>query len=248
MSDESPTLLAVQSVAYAGLDTLLAAVPLELCAYLHVGEQLGPQLYLRRPMLAELDPATAFRLFSTLRDLLDETSDEDAPRYIEGFEACVTMSTGPQSRGLWVAGRRDGLDEEQAALVGELGRGIMAVCHLAETATGGATPANVVRVSVDSSDRGAEAEVAIDRQGSVVTGVGTSPTPLAAVAWATIHALDPSVKLVAADEDDIGETRVVLVLLRNDDGRHAVGSSIADAGSLRGAADATVNALAALRS
>jgi hypothetical protein len=249
MSEESAALIAVQSVAYAGLDGLLSVVPLDLCAYLHVGEELGPQLYLRRPMLAELDPADAFRLFSTLRDLLENTDhDEPVRARVDAFDALVTVSSGERSRGLWVAGRREGyLDEAQEAVARALGRSIMTVCHLAEGATGGTFAPTIVRVAVDTTEAGVSAEVAIDHGGGIGIGRGDAPTPVAAVAWATLDALDPSLKLIAADEDGIDHSRVVLALIRDDLGDSAVGAALADNGSLRAAAEATLSAVAALR-
>src|SRR3954468_12781939 len=116
--------IAVQNVAYSGLDALLGAVPVDLCAYLHVGQQLGPQLYLRRPTLAALDPADAFRLFSALRDQLEEADGESRMK-IDAFDAFVVASAGPHSRGLWVAGRRDDtLTDDDAATAAALGRAV----------------------------------------------------------------------------------------------------------------------------
>jgi hypothetical protein len=247
VTDESPVLLAVQSTAYAGLDALLSIMPLDLCAYLHVGENLGPQLYLRRPALAELDPADAFRLFSTLRDEID-IDDDMVSRRVDLFDAVVAVSNGPRSRGLWVAGRRGGeLDTNESATARNLGQSIMSVCHLAENTSGSAFGVSVLRVAVDSSDNGASAEVAVDHGNGVAIGRGIAPTPLAAVAWATLDALDPSLKLVAADEDTIDQSRAVLAMIRDDHGASSVGAALSDGGSLRAAAEATIAAVSSLR-
>jgi hypothetical protein len=247
MSDGSASLLTVQSVAYAGLDVLLSALPLDLCAYLHVGEQLGPQLYLRRPTLSELDPADAFRLFSSLRDLLDAAPAEDVRCRIEDFEALIAVSAGRNSRGLWVAGRHDeALGEDDGAVVTDLGRAIMGVCHAAETTAIDRAPSTIVRVTVETSDTGMRAEVAVDHEGREVIGQADAPTALAAVAWATLEAVDPSLKLVAADEDGVDDTRVVLVLVRDATGRSSVGASLADGGPLRAAAAAALVAVSGL--
>ena len=248
MTEEPAALVAVQSAAYAGLDTLLGVMPLDLCGYLHVGEQLGPQLYLRRPMLADLDPAEAFRLFSSLRDLLEGSDEAVTQADVEHFDAMVVRSTGAQSRGLWVAGRRDGpMTDAEVTLAANLAQGIMLVCHLAEAATTPSFAASVVRVAVDTTEAGVNAEVALGYQGGTVIGQGKAPTPVAAVAWATVDALDPSLKVVAADEDGIDQSRVVLTLLRNDQGDTAVGAALADAGSLRAAAEATISAITSFR-
>lgn len=242
MTDAGLTPLTVQSVAYAGLDALLAAAPLDLCAYLHVGDQLGPQLYLRQPTLADLDPADAFRLFSTLRDLLDERPQEDLRTRIDVFDASVAVSSGSRSHGLWAAGRRDGLRDEDAATAVSLGRAIMTVCHAAESAAAASSLPVVVRVGVDTRGDRTTAEVEIDG-GRSITGYGSGATPLAAVATATIDALAPSFKLIAADEDTIDDQRVVLVLVRDDQGDSTVGSALVDRGALVAAAEATLVAL-----
>lgn len=246
MTDESPVLLAVQTAAYAGLDALLTVMPLDLCAYLHVGEELGPQLYLRRPMLADLDPADAFRLFTTLRDQIDG-EDDAVSRRVDQFDAVIAVSTGARSRGLWVAGRRDReLDPDESTTARNLGQSIMSICHLAETTTTSPFGITVLRVAVDSTEAGATAEVALDNGAGVVIGEGTAATPIAAVAWATLDALDPTVKLVAADEDAIEESLAVLAMIRDDHGVASVGAALSDGGSLRAAAEATLAAVTSL--
>lgn len=127
--------MSVQSVAYAGLDALLSVLPLDLCGYLHVGEHLGPQLYLRRPMLSEVDSNEARQLLSTLRNLLDNTSDGTMHSRFDVFDAIVAASSGPESRGLWIAARRDRvLETAEATVATSLARSIAAVCHIAECA------------------------------------------------------------------------------------------------------------------
>jgi hypothetical protein len=240
--------LAVQSVAYAGLDTLLLAVPLDLCAYLHVGEELGPQLYLRRPTLGGLDPAEAFQLFSSLRDLLDDPAPDVAAAKVGAFDAAVGRSSGPRSRGLWVVGSRGGpLPEAQVEVARAIGDNVMAVCHAAEALRASPTtvvPPSVERVAVETTDAGLRAEVSVIAAGGVGNGSGTAASALAAVAIATLAAIGSDRKLVAAEEDGIGETRVVLVLTMDEDGRLSVGSAIAEGGPLAAAADAALLAAA----
>src|SRR3954468_15514080 len=175
--------IAVQNVAYSGLDALLTAVPVDLCAYLHVGQQLGPQLYLRRPTLAGLDPADAFRLFSALRDQLEDAPDGDSRMKIDAFDAFVVASAGPHSRGLWVAGRRDEtLTDDDAATVGGLGRAIMQVCHAAETASVARTPSVVLRVAVETVSSSMRATVTVEHEGAERIGHGDASAALPAVA------------------------------------------------------------------
>lgn len=238
--------LAVQSVAYAGLDALLLAIPLDLCAYLHVGEELGPQLYLRRPTLAGLDPAEAFQLFSSLRDLLDDPTPDLAEAKVGAFDATVVRSAGLRSRGLWVVGGRNGpLPAEQAEVARAVGDNVMAVCHAAEAMVPGAvTPVapSVERVAVETTDGGLRAEVSVLGDRGVGNGTGVASSALAAVAMATLDAVGSTRKLVAAEEDGIGETRVVLVLTMDDAGDLSIGSAIAEGGPMAAAADAALRA------
>lgn len=238
--------LAVQSVAYAGLDTLLLALPLDLCAYLHVGEELGPQLYLRRPTLGGLDPAEAFQLFSSLRDLLDDASGEIGDATVGAFHAAVVRSSGLRSRGLWVIGSRGGpLPTEQVDVAQAIGENVMAICHAAEAVRAGATVAvvpTIERVAVETTDAGLRAEVSVLGDGGVGSGTGVGPSALAAVATATLDAVGSTRKLVAAEEDGIGDTRVVLVLTMDDAGELAIGSALAEGGPLAAAAEAALHA------
>jgi hypothetical protein len=234
--------LGVQTLAYAGLDAVLAVHPVDLCAYLHVGSQLGPQLYLRRPTLGTLEPAEAFSLFGALRDLLDDPGD--GPQTIAGFDAVAIPSRGPASRGLWVVGSRSGpLEPDTRRAATELGRAVMLLCHEAERVSSGSSAPVVARVSTETAENGVRAEVAVLTGQGEQVGRGEAEAPLAAVGWATLAALDPSVKLLGADEDTINQTRVILVLLRNAAGETTAGSAVVGADPLRAAAIATLAAL-----
>jgi len=232
--------IAVQNVAYSGLDALLTAVPVDLCAYLHVGQQLGPQLYLRRPTLAALDPADAFRLFSALRDKLDEADGESRMK-IDAFDAFGVTSAGPHSRGLWVAGRRDdALTDEDAATAASLGRAVMQVCHTAETASVAYTPSVVLRVAVETIATGMRATVTVQHEGAERIGHGDAGAALPAVAWGALDALDPSLKLVAAAEAGRDDERVGLVLVRDAAGRSSVGAALVGSDPRRASASAAL--------
>src|SRR3954467_13874518 len=97
----------VQGVAYAGPDALRAAIPLDLCAYLHTTADAGPQLYLRAPDLSAMDATEAFNLFSALRDTLDNQETEGATTLIGGFQSFTVVTSGVRSRGLFVVGRTE---------------------------------------------------------------------------------------------------------------------------------------------
>jgi len=232
----------VQSVAYAGLDALLSVHSLDLCGYLHVGADLGPQLYLRRPTLGDMDPAEAFRLFSSLRDLLEAG---EGPIEIDGYEALALASVTPTSRGLWVAGRRDEPpDERTIATVGQLGRAVMHLCAEAERVAAHDDAPSIGRVAIETTDTDVHAEVSVIRNGGERVGAGEATTALAAVAWATLAATDPTLKLLAAEEDTMSDSRVALVLVRDVPGRTTVGAALVNGDPLRAAAAATLAAIA----
>src|SRR5688572_24855872 len=70
--------LSIQEVVYAGLESLQAVIPLDLCAYLHSSPASGPQLFLGTPALASAGGAKAFTIFSDLKDAIDR------PRFLSG--------------------------------------------------------------------------------------------------------------------------------------------------------------------
>ena len=123
----------VQDVIYAGLDALLAAMPLDLCAYLHLAEAAGPQLYLRTPDLSSMDANECFALFGALRDALDANEEDDSPFEVRGFHALRMNTRGARSRGLHVVGRRaEALDDRERELAGRLSHALGAATHALE--------------------------------------------------------------------------------------------------------------------
>jgi hypothetical protein len=133
--------LSVQELIYAGLEALEAAISLDLCAYLHVSGDFGPQLFLSSPNLANLSPAVAFDLFSGLRDALDWAALNAVEAGVEqicilaGYESLTVATSGPISRGLFAVGRtaRPLLDQERhvaTRLCSALGN----ACHRLEAA------------------------------------------------------------------------------------------------------------------
>ena len=134
--------LSTQELIYAGLEALEAAVSVDLCAYLHVSGDFGPQLFLSSPVLSSLDPSVAFDLFCALRDALDWAAmqgdaTEVGERSVElaGFSAVTIATTGPDSRGLHAVGRTGRpLIEQERAVAGRLARALGTACHRLETA------------------------------------------------------------------------------------------------------------------
>src|SRR5438477_11369645 len=90
----------VQDLVYAGLEAMRAAIPLDLCAYLHATEDQGPQLFLGSPDLGSIDSTEAFSLFSALRDALHDPHEGDETMLLGGYLAGAISSEGAQSRGL----------------------------------------------------------------------------------------------------------------------------------------------------
>lgn len=136
--------LSVQELIYAGLEALEAAVALDLCAYLHVSGDFGPQLFLSAPALSSLDPAQAFELFCALRDALDWAAlqaEDVGERVVDlaGFSAVTVATTGSGSRGLHAVGRRGRpLMDQERAVTGRLARALGTACHRLEAAAAAA--------------------------------------------------------------------------------------------------------------
>src|SRR5437870_3766656 len=79
----------LQDIVYAGLEALRAAIPLDLCAYLHATEDQGPQLFLGSPDLGSIDSTEAFSLFSALRDALHDPHEGDETMLLGGYLAVI---------------------------------------------------------------------------------------------------------------------------------------------------------------
>src|SRR3954469_6193247 len=233
----------VQRVAYAGLDALRAAIPLDLCAYLHTTADTGPQLYLRAPDLSKMDATSAFSLFTAVRDTLDNQETEGAVTAIGGFESFTVVTEGLRSRGLFVLGRRESaLDPHEQEVASALCRSIGAVSHALSDAGLADTEPSPVRIAVEVSDGQARADVLVSRAGEMRIGQGEASSASVAVAVATLDAVDPALKLIQCSEDEIGAERAVLVLIRDEGGTNALGSALCGSDPLQATAGAALQA------
>lgn len=238
---------AVGDVAYAGLDALRAVLTLDLCAYLHAGAAMGPQLYLRAPDLSAMDATAAFDLFSALRDALGAGEPGTHHLSVAGFEAVAVLTAGPASRGLFVVGRRgDPLDEAEVRCVGELCRAVGVAAHAVEAAARPAVEGGPLKVSVEIAEGTAHAEVVLPAPGGLRRGSGTGPSPAEAVARAALEALDPTCKLAAVTEGEVGGERLMAVLVRDALDRTAVGAALIAGDPLHATAEAAAEAAARL--
>ena len=250
--------MVVQDVVYAGLEAMRAAVPLDLCAYLHATEDQGPQLFLGAPDLASIDPTEAFSLFSALRDALHDPHEGDETILLGGYLAIAVSSDGPRSRGLHVVGRRETPFEHEeravvARLAGSLGRLIHSIeqphaITAVDPRPDGGTP---IRVAVEMLSYRARAEVSAPFGDEIRTGTGEAPTAPRAVALAVIDAVDASLKLRDTAEGDIGGERAVLVLLTDASERPSLGATLIDqtaSDALRATANAALEAAQRLSS
>ena len=240
--------LLVQRVVYAGLDALGSVLALDLCACVHVSDGFGPQLYLRTPSLQELDASDAFTLFSALRDLLDGPTPAAGNVDIAGYSGVARSSSGPRSRSLCVAGRRIGsLDahEEQVALA--LCDALSTATHALEEACGEVTMFGSIRIGVEVADGLARAEVSVPAGQIRASGRGEAASSTVAVAQAALAAVDPTLKLGSATDDEIDGERAVLVLVRDADGRVALGAAIYGDDPLHATACAAIEAASRLR-
>jgi len=242
--------LVIQDLVYGGLEALAAALPLDLCAYLHAAGDLGPQLYLAKPSLAEMDPTEAFNLFSALRDTLLDEHEGDETILLGGFLAHAVSTRGRYSRGLHVIGRRDGaLEDRERELAVKLCRSFGRAAHTLEIVTDRPRTAPApARVTVELAGDLTRAEVAVPLAGEIRTGAAEAPSAPRAVALAVIDAVDQSLKLAEAIEGEIASERAVLVLLNDERGQSVLGAALCGAGSdpLQATAAAALDAAARL--
>jgi hypothetical protein len=225
--------LVIQDLVYGGLEALTTTMPLDLCAYLHSAGDLGPQLYLTTPTLAQMDATEAFNLFSALRDALLDEHDGDETILLGGYLALAVTTRGRSSRGLHVIGRRDAsLEDTERELAVKLcrafGRGTHTLEGVPERVAGDSAPA---RVAVELVGDMTRAEVAVHLAGEVRTGTAEAQSAPRAVALAVIDAVDQSLKLGEAIEGEIASERAVLVLMADERGRSALGAALCGAGA-----------------
>jgi hypothetical protein len=236
--------LLVQRAVYAGLDALESILALDLCAFVHVSEGFGPQLYLRTPNMKDLDPSEAFSLFSSLRDLLEPGAVTTEMVEVAGYGAALARaSSGLRSRSICVVGRRNGFFEAaEVRTVTALCDASGAATHAIEEAGGGEIAVGSIRIALQVGDGLAKAEVSLPSGTGEGTGRGEAVSSMVAVAEAAIAAIDPTLKLGAATDDQIDGERAVLVLVRNADGRIALGSALCGDDPLQATARAAVEA------
>ena len=240
--------LLVQRVVYAGLDALGSVLALDLCACVHLSDGFGPQLYLRAPDLQDLDPSDAFTLFTALRDLLEEATPAAGSVNIAGYTGVAQFTAGPRSRSLSVAGRRVGTfdpHEEQVALA--LCRALGTATHALEEANDADAILGSIRIGVEVADGLARAEVSVPTGATRSSGHGEAASSTVAVAQAALAAVDPGLRLGSATDDEIDGERAVLVLVRDGDGRAALGAAICGRDPLHATACAAIEAATRLR-
>jgi len=236
----------VQDIVYAGLEAMRAAIPLDLCAYLHATEDQGPQLFLGSPDLGSIDPTEAFSLFSALRDALHDPHEGDETMLLGGFLAVAVSSEGALSRGLHVVGRKETpFEDTERDVIARLSGSIGKIVHslerppvAARTRDPAAAP---IRVAVEMLSDHARAEVSAPFGDEIRTGTGEAATGPRAVALAVIDAVDASLKLRDAVEGEIAGERAVLVLLSDQADTVSLGAALVD-GSASDALRATASA------
>lgn len=209
---------ASQEAIYAGLDALLSAVPLDLCAYLHLPASSGPQLFLRRPDLGGMDASAAFTLFGALRDAAASETPE-----IPGYHTAFIPSAGPASRGLHAIGRRDEkLDDHERAIAEALCRASATLAHAMESSQKRFEPA---RVAVEITGDVVTANVEVLAGDERWSGRAERATAHEAVSAAVLDAVRPDVSLSAARPVDIGDGKAAVVLVEGA-GTQRLGSAL----------------------
>lgn len=239
--------VAVQDVAYAGLDALLAALPLELCAYLHASPGIGPQLYLRAPDLSTMDATAAFDLFSALRDALEAGQPGARALTVAGFDAVAVLTAGATSQGLFVAGRASApLEARERDVAERLAEAIGTACHALEGVARPHAERTPLRVAAEVGETGAHAEVVVPGPDGIRTGSADAATTTAAVAEATLAALGTGLKLGEVTDGEVAGEHVVIALVVDDAGASAVAAAKSGADHLAATAAAVLDAAARL--
>jgi len=256
MQDPADAGVIIQDIVYAGLEALRAAVPLDLCAYLHATADQGPQLFLGSPDLGSIDPTEAFGLFSALRDALQDPHDGDETMLLGGYLAVAVSSEGPISRGLHVVGRKETpFEDAERDVIARLSASIGRIVHSLErpsVAAGTLEPGpGPIRVAVEMLSDHARAEVSAPFGEEIRTGTAEAATAPRAVALAVIDAVDASLKLRDTVEGEIAGERAVLVLLSDHADTVSLGAALVDrsaSDALRATAAAALEAAARLNS
>lgn len=232
---------------YSGLDLLRSGMQLDLCAYLHSVPEVGPQLYLRAPDLSSMEPSEAFAVFAQLRDTLEGQHEEVGHFAAGAYEGVSIKTTGVRSKGLHVVGRRDGsLTEQQRDVAARVCRAVASVVHVVEGFGGKAPQASPARVNVEVIEGRARAEVSIAAPQGLRNGSAEGSEPVRAVANAVVAALEVDAKVIDAIEGDVGDERVILVLLTGPFDQRAVGASLSARDLLHATATATLDAVTRL--
>jgi hypothetical protein len=221
--------LFLQELIYAGLEALRAAIPVDLCAYLHESRDEGPQLFLVTPDLGSIEPTDAFNLFSALRDALKDDHEGDETLQLGGYLAIPLTTIGSVSRGLHVVGRHaEPFEEAERATFVRLAGAIGSLARITQVSRPEAAgdPTGPIRVAIEMTGGFARAEVAAPFGSEVRTGTGEAPTATGAVAMAVIDAVDATMKLMETAEVQVGVDRAVTVVLEDQFGRREVGAAL----------------------
>ena len=119
-------------VVQHGLDALCAAVPLDLCGYVHVSDGTGPRVAMRTPEPGSVDPAQVFDLVTAMTPLVARAPIE-APIRAGGCVGLAVATAGPRSRGVHLIGRRGhGLSRGHRRMAVLLARAFGGLCHRLE--------------------------------------------------------------------------------------------------------------------
>jgi hypothetical protein len=240
--------LALQELIYSCLDELRRAVPLDLCAYLHAADGHTPQLYLRTPDLADLDPAEAFDMFTAMRDLLEQGRYDAVVAHVAGFSGLAIPTRGESSHGLFLLGRRgSGLGEDEETKLAALARIVGSMLHrLAGTPSAPSEEPEPTQLTIEVVDGVARAEVRVVLHGEPRLGRAEAPSSAIAVARAVVAAAGPGITVGPPGEVAVDGDRVMVVVARTEDGAKTVGAVIEGPDPLQAVAASTLAAVRGL--
>ena len=229
----------VRQLAEVGLD-LIDGPELTHLAYLHQVIGGEPQLVLRRPCLAELNPTTAYRLLGGL----DRASgDLEHVRYAELDDAalCFVPSRGPHSTGVHLFGSPRPLETARRGHLEQRCRAAAEVVHQLHREI---EPTDETIVTIEQRGGEVLARAVLERPGGPRTGEATDPDEASAVARAIVAAHNNGLVHRATRSLVVeGELQAVLTVLAEPSGRPRLGFTVSESSVVDVARSATRRAI-----
>jgi hypothetical protein len=124
----------LDTIIDAGLDAIVAAVPVDFCGYLHGSLGSGPQLRLhtaRRQPTAR----TLFQVLESAKPLLDHPAPSTARLVVDDVETLAVITAGTRSHGVHIVARyNDPFERDETATARALCLGLGTAIHAIDLA------------------------------------------------------------------------------------------------------------------